>query len=445
MKQQQQVNTRNIILDILIEINENQGFTHVVLAAALKKYQYLSQQDRAFISQVVRGCVERKITIDYLINCFSNTKTNKMKGVIRNALRMGVYQLVFMEVEDYAACNETVKVIIKRGFNNLRGFVNAVLRKIAANKDKIEYPTLEVKYSTPEWIVTKWVSDFGKAKAEEMLAAQYGKRPLSIRCNTARITPDELKVRLEAEGIKVVKSEILDEAMSIMDYDYLDKIPEFSEGLFFVQDPSSMLVSHIAAPKKDNYVIDLCAAPGGKSMHMAELLKGTGHVEARDLSDYKVMLIADNIDRLELTNVETLVWDATVKDEDSIGKADIVIADLPCSGLGIFSKKPDIKYHATMEGIEELSKLQREILMASESYVKPGGVLVYSTCTVTPEENMNNVKWFLENFSFETESIDEYIPEKFRDEHTAKGSLLLLPNSTEGHDGFFITRFRRKK
>ena len=445
MKQQQQVNTRNIILDILIEINENQGFTHVVLAAALKKYQYLSQQDRAFISQVVRGCVERKITLDYIINCFSNTKTNKMKAVIRNAMRMGVYQLVFMEVEDYAACNETVKVIIKRGFNNLRGFVNAVLRKIAANKDKIEYPTLEVKYSTPEWIVTKWVSDFGKAKAEEMLAAQYAKRPLSIRCNTARITPDELKQRLESEGIKVVKSDILPEAMSIMEYDYLDKIPEFSEGLFFVQDPSSMLVSHIAAPKKDNYVIDLCAAPGGKSMHMAELLKGTGHVEARDLSDYKVMLISDNIDRLELNNVEALVWDATVTDEDSIGKADIVIADLPCSGLGIFSKKPDIKYHATMEGIEELSKLQREILTASEGYVKPGGVLVYSTCTVTPEENMNNVKWFLENFPFETESIDEYIPEKFRDEHTAKGSLLLLPNSTEGHDGFFITRFRRKK
>lgn len=442
---QQQVNTRNIILDILIEINENGGFTHVVLSQALKKYQYLSQQDRAFISQVVRGCVERKITLDYVINCFSNTKTNKMKAVIRNALRMGVYQLVYMDVEDYAACNETVKVIIKRGFNNLRGFVNAVLRNIAANKDKIEYPTLEVKYSTPEWIVTKWVKDFGEAKAEEMLEAQYTKRPLSIRCNTARISPDELKQRFESEGIKVVKSDILPEAMSIMNYDYLEKIPEFNDGLFFVQDLSSMLVSHIAAPQKDNYVIDLCAAPGGKSMHTAELLKGTGHVEARDVSDYKVMLIAENIERLELNNVEALVWDATVTDEDSISKADIVIADLPCSGLGIFSKKPDIKYHATMEGIEELSKLQREILNASESYVKPGGVLVYSTCTVTPEENMNNVEWFLQNFPFETESIDEYIPEKFRDELTAKGSLMLLPNTTEGHDGFFITRFRRKK
>lgn len=459
----QQVNTRNLILDILIEINENNGFTHIVLSDALRKYQYLTGQDRAFVSRVVRGTVERKITLDYIIDSYSSIRTAKMKPVIRNVLRMSVYQIVYMDgVKDYGACDEAVKIIIKRGFKNLRGFVNAVLRKISASKEAIAYPDesdlircLSIRYSTPEWIVAKWLQIYGREAAEGMLVAQFAHRELTIRCNTARITREELSARLIAQGIKVRESEFLKEALVISEYDYLEKIKEFNEGLFFVQDISSMLVSHIAAPKDNSYVIDLCAAPGGKSMHMAELLNGTGCVEARDVSVAKVQLIKDNIARLELENVAATVMDATKRDEMSVGKADVVIADLPCSGLGIFSKKPDIKYHATPEGVVALSQLQKNILKTSADYVKPGGVLIYSTCTVTPEENEENIRWFLDNFPFRLDSIDDYIPEAFKSDTTEKGYLQLLPGVfkntengddeiLEGHDGFFIARFLRK-
>ena len=459
----QKINTRNLILDILLEINENGGFTHIVLSDALKKYQYLSGQDRSFVSQVVRGSVERRITLDYIIDSYSSVKTAKMKPVIRNVLRMSVYQIMYLDgVKDYATCDEAVKIIVKRGFNNLRGFVNAVLRKISSCKYDIVYPDMEdsikylsIMYSTPEWLVAKWIGIYGKGMVEAMLMSQFATKPLSIRCNTSRIKPEELYNRLKAHGITIRRSEFLEEAFEIADYDYLEKIPEFNEGLFFVQDISSMLVSHIAAPKSNAYVIDLCAAPGGKSMHMAEILKGTGCVEARDVSPQKVQLIKDNIERLELENVAATVKDATVRDEMSIGKADVVIADLPCSGLGIFSKKPDIKYRVTPENVKSLSELQRKILKASADYVKSQGVLVYSTCTVTPEENEENVRWFLDNFPFKLDSIDPYIPDEFKSETTQKGYIQLLPGVIrknkngedeiiEGYDGFFIARFLRK-
>ncbi len=455
----QQVNTRNIILDILLEINEKNQFTHLILSDALKKYQYLSREDRAFISCVVRGTVERLITIDYIINKFSKVNTEKMKPVIRNILRMAVYQIVYMDSNaDFAACDEAVKLAAKKGFVSLKGFVNGVLRNISRNKGNIEFPAddgngieyLSVCYSTPEWIVAKWINEFGREQSERMLTAQFVKKPLTIRCNTARITPKELANRLRQRGITVNDNMILPEALSITDYDYLEKIPEFNEGLFFVQDISSMLVCHVANPKSNSYVIDLCAAPGGKSLHIAEMLDGTGYVEARDVSESKVFKIRENIERLELENVAAIVKDARTTDELSIGKADIVIADLPCSGLGILCKKPDIKYHTTPMDCIELVKLQREILKASVDYVKPGGALIYSTCTVNSEENADNVNWFLDNFPFKQDSIDEMLPESLRSDTTKEGYIQLLPGSIgiseseEGYDGFFIARFIRK-
>ncbi len=455
----QQVNTRNIILDILLEINEKNQFTHIVLSDALKKYQYLSREDRAFISHAVKGTVERLITIDYIINKFSKINTQKMKPVIRNILRMAVYQIVYMDGNaDFAACDEAVKLAAKKGFATLKGFVNGVLRSIARNKSSIEFPDddgngieyMSVYYSTPEWIVAKWINEFGREQAAEMLAAQFVKRPLTIRCNTSRITVDKLTKRLRQRGITVNDNMILPEALSIADYDYLEKIPEFNEGLFFVQDISSMLVCHAAKPDSNSYVIDLCAAPGGKSMHIAEILNGTGYVEARDVSESKVLKIRENIERLELENVAAIVKDARITDELSIGKADIVIADLPCSGLGILGKKPDIKYHTTPMDCQELVKLQREILKASADYVKQGGVLVYSTCTVNAEENIDNVRWFLDNFPFKADSIAKMLPKELHCDTAQEGYVQLLPGSVgtneseEGYDGFFIARFIRK-
>ena len=456
----QQVNTRSIILDILLEINEKNRFTHEVLSEALRKYQYLSKDDRAFISYVVRGTVEYRITLDYIIEKYSTNPVKKMKPAVRNIIRMSTYQIMFMDsVKEYAVCDEAVKLTVKKGYKFFKSFVNAVLRNIVRGRDENYLPDcnadvetyLSVAYSTPKWIVSMWIKQFGKEQTESMLKAQFSKHPLTIRCNTTRVTPQELTKKLTARGISV-KETILTEALEIYGYDYLEKIPEFNEGLFFVQDISSMFVAHIAEPQKDSRIIDLCAAPGGKSMHLAEMMDGKGHIDARDVSDIKVSKIQENVKRLGLKNVSVRVHDARITDDADIESADIVIADLPCSGLGVLAGKPDIKYHATYDGCVELAKLQREILTASAGYVKKGGVLIYSTCTVNNMENLENVKWFTENFPFVLESLDSKIPETLRSEDTTKGYIQLLPggsvntlkNNEENYDGFFIARFVRK-
>ena len=229
----------------------------------------------------------------------------------------------------------------------------------------------------------------------------------------------------------------------ISGYDYLADLKAFQQGAFYVQDISSMLVSHIAAPKEGDFCLDVCAAPGGKALHMAELLQGTGHVEARDLTDYKVNLIQENIMRSGMKNIEAVRWDATVLDEDSVEKADILIADLPCSGLGVLGKKTDLKYKMTEQTQGELVKLQRDILSTVKQYVKPGGTLVYSTCTIHEAENEGNVEWFLkENPEFQLVSVN--LGEQLQDNGEHEGCLQLLPGVHES-DGFFIAKFKKVK
>lgn len=444
-----QVNTRSVILDTLMEINENGRFTHIILNNALNKYQYLERQDRAFISRVVRGSVERKITLDYVIDIFSKVKVNKMKPVIRNIMRMSVYQMMYMDsIAEFAICNEAVKLAGKRGFSSLKGFVNGVLRNIARNISTVEFPKkednavrfLSVKYSMPEWIIDNWLKTYDIETVENILESQHEDRTLTIRCNSTLISPKDLADRLINQGITVKQSEILPEAMEISGYDYLDKIAEFNEGFFCVQDISSMLVCHAAGVHKENYVIDVCAAPGGKSTHIAEMLQNTGMVDARDVSEEKTALIEENAARLHLLNVKVNVKDARITDEDTKGKADIVIADLPCSGLGIIGKKPDIKYHVTEAGCKELVQLQREILLAASEYVKSGGTLIYSTCTINKQENVENAQWFEANSDFRHDSLVPFLPKQLQNNSTAEdGYIQILPSKE--FDGFFISRF----
>ena len=441
-----QVNTRRVILDILIEINEKGEFSNAVLKNALTKYQYLPHADRAFISRVVMGTVERKITIDYIIDSFSKVRVTKMKPVIRNILRMSVYQIIYMDsVKDFAACDEAVKLAVKKGFQNLKGFVNGVLRSIARQKEEINNFTLppDIEYSTPKWITDLWQQSYGDDYIR-ILQNQYEDRPLSIRVNTAVIRPDELKARLEAEGVTVNVSEYLPEALYISGYDYLGSIDAFEEGLFTVQDISSMLVAHVAAPVENDTIIDLCAAPGGKSLHLAEMLKGTGKVMARDLTEMKVSLIEENMERTGVSNVFPQVKDATVYYPEDESMADIVICDLPCSGLGILNKKPDIKYQASPEKCSELAALQRTILDIAARYVKPGGRLIYSTCTLNPSENSDNAEWFLNNHDFTGISMETLLPDNLK--QFAKGNQLeILPGVTgKWLDGFFISAFKRQ-
>ena len=269
-------------------------------------------------------------------------------------------------------------------------------------------------------------------------AVYFNSEPIALKSEEA------IRRMLEEENVICEPADIGVPAYYISGYDYIESLSAFREGYIQVQDISSMLVGKIADPAQDNYVIDVCAAPGGKSLHIADLLKDTGCVEARDLTMQKVMLIKENIERCHANNVVAVVKDALELDETAIDKADIVICDLPCSGLGIIGRKADIKYKVDEEKIEQLANLQREILKVVQNYVKPGGCLIFSTCTVNQTENDENVRWFEENYGFELESIEEYLPEKFRNRTGDRGYIQIFPKAGE-NDGFFISKFRRKK
>lgn len=439
------VSERELVLGILLEVTEHDGYSHVVLRDVLSKYQYLDKKERAFITRVTEGTLEHMLELDYIIDQFSKVKVKKMKPVIRNLLRSAVYQLKYMDtVPDSAVCNEAVKLAVKKGFGSLRGFVNGVLRNIARNLDQVTYPEetierLSVQYSMPRWILELWLEYYDISIIETMLKEFQKEKPLTIRCNLDKMSPKELQECLKQEGVQVEPHPYLPYAFCISGYDYLGDLACFREGVFSVQDISSMLVSEIADPKSEELVIDVCAAPGGKALHMAEKLQGTGHVEARDLTEYKVGLIRENIARTGLENVTAVLQDATQLDASSVQKADIVIADLPCSGLGVLGKKTDLKYKASKEGTAELVSLQRKILSVVQDYVRPGGKLIYSTCTVNPAENMENVHWFLDRYpQYKLADISGQVCNELKKSVEEKGCLQLLPGVHES-DGFFLS------
>ena len=446
-----QVNVREIILETLLLITRDGEYSHIALKNVLDKYQYLEKRERAFITRVVEGTLERQIEIDYIINQFSKVKVNKQKPVIRTILRSSVYQLKYMDhVPDSAVCNEAVKLAGKKGFVNLKGFVNGVLRNISRNLDMVSYPDpsneiacLSVRYSLPMWMVEKWISVYGKETVEKMGKAFLEERPVTVRRNTAVVSKEEFEKELEKDGVVYRRHPVLPYAYELTNYDYLAGLLAFQKGYFYIQDISSMQVAEWAEPKEGDYVIDVCAAPGGKSLHIGDKMEGFGTVDARDISQYKVNLIEENIQRLNSINVQAKVQDATIFDVESECKADIVLADVPCSGYGVIGKKPEIKYRSTTQKEEELVILQRTILDKAAEYVKPRGVLVFSTCTIAKEENEENMMWFMNNHPFKLESIDEFIPEELRSETTGLGYLQMLPG-VHGTDGFFIARFRRK-
>lgn len=429
------VNIRGIALDILLEVLENQQYSHLVIRDVLDKYQYLEKRERAFLTRLAEGTIERKIELDYVINQFSRTPVEKQKPVIRNILRMGVYQLLHMDsVPDSAVCNEAVKLAKKRGFSQLSGFVNGVLRNIARGREQIVWPdesrdllaNWEVTYSMPRWILEQWEHSYGRERTKQILDALGEQNPLTVRTNLNQISTEELMARLEGEGVTVKRDPRLPYALELSGFDFINGLEAFRAGDFYIQDISSMMVAHVADPKPGDYIMDVCAAPGGKSTHLAELLRGTGMVEARDLTDYKVGLVEENIARHGLTNMKVVRWDATVPDEASAEKADILICDLPCSGLGVMGKKTDIRYRMTPEKQRELVQLQRDILRTVCGYVKPGGTLVYSTCTIHTGENEENVEWFLrEHPEFTLVSREQMFPGDW------------------GSDGFFIAKMTR--
>ena len=314
------VNTRELILEILLEVTERGQYSHLVIRSVLEKYQYLDKRERAFLTRVAEGTIQRQIELDYILDQFSKVKVRKMKPVIRAILRMGVYQLKYMDsVPASAACNEAVKLAKKKGFGQLSGFVNGVLRGVSRGLDQLTYPKESVDavkawsvcYSMPEWIVAQWIGDYGKERTKEILAASLLEAPITVRTNLERITPEALAERFKEEGVTAVPLDTekypgLSYAYTIFGFDHLNGLSSFQEGLFYVQDISSMMVAEYAAPKEGDHCIDVCAAPGGKATELGAKLKGEGVLIANDISNSRAKGLLKNIEVFGIGNVLVL-------------------------------------------------------------------------------------------------------------------------------------------
>ena len=435
------MDSRDVALTVLLDIETNHTFSNIALGNALRKNQFTDKVERAFLSRLVEGVTETKLRLDYVIDQFSKTKVRKCKPVIACLLRMGCYQILFMDgVPDSAACNECVKLAKKHGFAGLSGFVNGVLRTIAREKAGITYPDqkkepekyLSVLTSTPHGLVQKLVSEYGVESTETILQAAFTDRKTSIRLNIHQIkengeTPDSYKKRLEEAGIMVEPGAYYEGAWLLSGYDFIHKIPGYKQGYFTVQDESSMCAVSAADIKSGDLVMDICAAPGGKTTAAAESAR-EGHVLSMDIAEDKLELIEENVERLKLTNVDIRCQDATEYMQEQEENADVVIADLPCSGLGIMGRKNDIKYRVTEEQIKSLVELQHTILQNACRYVKAGGTLLYSTCTITKEENVLQVERFL----------------KEHPEYTLKEQRQFL-QGIDACDGFYYAVLRRQR
>ena len=505
------ISEREIALDIIMETDKGDA-SHSLIRDVLGKYDYLEPRQKAFIKKLAQGSLERRITLDYITDSFASVKTAKQKPLIRSLLRMSVYQIFYMDqVPDSAAINEAVNLAGKRGFKNLKGFVNGVLRNISRHKDKITFPapskkdkksqitSLSVTYSMPEFICDLFLKNYGYDKTEDILKAFLNPRPVTIRMDE-RLSKEAMKrltdsmIEESGDNFAIKQHELLPYAYELTHTDNIQYLPGYEEGNWMVQDVSSMLVSEVAGLKKGDVVIDVCSAPGGKALHAAAKLAALEknaepcdkesrdqelhdenshhddshadnsygddshddmtqdnkainekpHVYSRDLTGFKTRIIEENVDRMGLSDIVTVeVHDALEHDEAFENKADVLYCDLPCSGLGIIGRKADIKYGASQKSLKSLSCLQQKILENVWNYVKPGGIMMYSTCTINPYENEKMVDYICENLPFERVDITMSVPSALRNEESlSKGYLQLLPGVYDT-DGFFLAKLRR--
>lgn len=426
---------REIAVYVLMDIFEQEGYNNILLRRAFKRNSELNSTQKAFITEIVNGTLRNLILLDYIINKFSKTKTDKMKFLILNILRISVYQLLFMDkVPVSAVCNEAVEISKKRGFKGLSGFVNAVLRNIAKNIDNIEYPDPEdnfieyvsLKYSYPKWIIEYWLKTLGREEILEMCVKNSSPPNITLAVNTLKTDCNKLMDILKKDKIEAEKVDGFSDVLRISKTDDISKIDAYKNGLFHIMDKSSVIAIKELAPKENDYIIDICSAPGGKAFLCCYLMNNLGIIKARDIYEHKLKLISDGVRRLGTDIIITEMRDALSVCESDFKTADKVIIDAPCSGLGLVRKKPDIKYSKSYEDIKSLAETQRNILSVCQNYVKIGGILLYSTCTVSFEENEENVNWFLERFDFELISQNRILPQDF------------------DSDGFFIAKFIRK-
>ena len=470
---------REAVLEILTGIREQGTYSHIAVKDMLDRCERegMDRRQRAFVKRLTEGVIERRIELDDIVRRYTK-KGVRIRPIIRDILRMGIFQILYMDsVPDSAACNESVKLTKTYGKKELSGFVNGILRTVVREKEAgkltqdapIDPATLSRTYSMPEWIVRMWQKQLGAEETEKLLAALLDIRPVTIRfddrCSSER--REEILEKMKNKGVDVHKGHYLPYCYNLTGTDSISELPGYREGLWTVQDESSMMVAEAAGLKGGETVYDICAAPGGKSMHCASKLlaladgaeantkpayegstetdttgkSSAGEVHSFDLSKGKTTQILKNVRRMHLSNVIVAQRDAleAIPGEE-VGKADVLLCDLPCSGLGVIGRKRDIKYHVTPKQLGELADLQKQILRNAVSYLKEGGVLIYSTCTINEGENGAIAQFIEVELGLSPNPLAGYLPGEIPG---IKGNQLQLLPSVHGTDGFYLARFIR--
>ncbi len=442
-------NVREVALETLLAIEEKEAYSNLLLNKMIETHR-LSEKDTGLLTEIVYGTIQRRDTLDYYLRPFLK-KARKLHTWVKVLLRLSLYQMMYLDrIPDRAIIFEAVEIAKKRGHQGIASMVNGVLRTVQregvpsldAIVDDIE--RLAVETSHPLWLVKRWVDQYGIEETRNMCETNLLAPKQTARVNTARTKVEQVIHQLEQEGVEVVRGEVAEEAIKAKKGN-LARTQTFQEGYITIQDESSMLVAKALGVREHDRVLDSCAAPGGKSTHIAELMNNTGQVVSLDIHEHKVKLIEEQAKRLRLTNIATHVLDSrNVANYFADETFDKILVDAPCSGSGVIRRKPDIKYAKTEADIPTLAKLQLEILTAAAPLLKKGGTLVYSTCTIDEEENGDVIAEFLSRHPefIVDETLKERLPEKVRP-YVNNGQLRLLPHYFDS-DGFFIASLRKK-
>lgn len=436
--------SREVAFKVLLDIWENQAYSNLSLNKHIKEFD--AYNDENFIREIVYGVLENQLYIDYIIGKMSKIKLGKIHKHIFIILRMGIYQMVFMDgVPDRASVHESVELAKKYGNKGSRGFVNGMLRNFSRNKEKLseveakdKVKNLSIKYSHPVWMVNYFIDEFGYEFAESLCISNNEKPNFTIRVNQIENNKEDLKMKLLDQDFEIRDSKYAENSLIIDNPKNIISSTEYKNGLFSVQDESSSLVGEVMNPEKGSSVLDLCAAPGGKTMHIAEKMNNEGEIIASDIHSHRVNLIKENAKRLKVTIVKTDVEDAMEYNHDYKDRFDYCLVDAPCSGLGTIRRNPEIKLSKDSNDINSLVEMQKSIINNAKNYVKKDGVLIYSTCTVGSKENDEVVNDFLKN-----NNNFELIDIKLKNIEAKDKFLKLYPN-IHGTDGFFIAKMIRK-
>ncbi|MEO2679301.1 16S rRNA (cytosine(967)-C(5))-methyltransferase RsmB [Clostridium butyricum] len=438
------MNCRKLAVKILNRVLNEGAYSNIILSKELNEVE-LNDKDKALLTEIVYGVLRRKRTLDVIIANFVKDIKLMDKNIL-NILRVAIYQMNFLDkIPTYAACNEAVEEAKEISENDSK-LVNGILRSFTKNPDDINVPGNKIdeyayKFSFEPWMIRLLIKQYGENVAKKIMSGLNTIPKVSIRVNELNSDYDEVYEKLEEMEYEISEGVICPEAINIKGGKSIENNPLFKEGKITVQDESAMLVAPLLDLKEGMTVVDLCSAPGGKTTHIAEILGNTGKVLAFDLHESKLGLIKENCERLGVTNVTTFAQDATKLNAELVASTDRVLLDVPCSGLGIIRKKPEIKWNKKRNDLREIIPVQREIMNDAWQYLKQGGVMIYSTCTLNKEENEENIEWFVNNHE-DCEVKRIFVGKQDNLVYSREGLLTVMPN--ENMDGFFIAKLEKR-